>query len=158
MTFFTLEFLIRLVTSFITSIAFAITFRINRRHLFIVGVCGLITYAVYYTLFFFTSSLFVAAFVSAMVTALMAELLARLRHAPTIVFVLPGIVPTVPGGSLYRGMRDLLMRNIDASLKSFSETLEVGIGIAGGIVAVSIVFGIILDFVSKKKSTSDTNK
>ena len=157
MTFFTLEFLIQIITSFVTSVAFAIMFRISRRHLLAVGICGTVTYAVYYTLLFFTSSLFAAAFVSSMVTAMLAELFARLRHAPTIVFVLPGIVPTVPGGSLYRGMRDLLLRNTDASLKNFAATLEVGIGIAGGIVTVSIIFGIILDFISKRKQASKNN-
>ncbi len=154
MNFFTLELLIQLVTSFITSVAFAIMFRINKRHLVHVGICGTLTYAVYYTLLFFTSSLFVSGFVSSMVTALYAELFARIRRAPTIVFVLPGIVPTVPGGSLYRGTRDLLLRNVEGAIENFAATLEVGIGIAGGIVAVSIIIGIIVDSMAKHKKNN----
>ena len=149
MTFFSTQFLIQLITSFITSAAFAIMFRVNRRHLVFIGICGTITYAVYYTLLFFTGSLFVAAFVSSAATACYAEIFARLRHAPTIIFVLTGIVPTVPGGSLYRGMRDLLKEEISTSIKAFAETLEVGIGIAGGIVAVPILVGIVTDFMAK---------
>lgn len=152
MTFFTTTLLIQLITSFITSLTFAITFRVNKRHLVFIGICGTVTYAVYYTLLFFTSSLFVAAFVSSMATAVYAEIFARIRHAPTIIFVLPGIVPTVPGGGLYRGMRDLLLRKISESLEHFAQTLEVGIGIAGGIVTVSILFGIIVDIIAKKKA------
>lgn len=156
--FFTWDLLIQIVTSFITSVAFAIMFRINRRHLINVGICGTVTFAVYYTVLFFSSSLFAAAFISSMVTALYAELFARLKRAPTIVFVLPGIVPTVPGGSLYRGMRDLLLKNIDGAIDNFAATLEVGSGIAGGIVTVSIVFGIIVDRLSKQKSRASQNK
>lgn len=151
MNFFTSEFYVQLVTSFITSVAFAIIFKINKRHLLLVGIGGTITYAVYYTILFFSSSLFVAGFVSSMITALYAEILARVRRAPTIVFVLPGIVPTVPGGSLYRGMRDLLLKNVTGAIDNFAATLEVGIGIAGGIVTVSILFGIAVDAHNKKK-------
>ena len=151
MNFFTWELLVQIITSFITSVTFAIMFRISRRHLICVGVCGTITYAVYYTVLFFSSSLFAAGFISSMVTALYAEIFARLRRAPTIVFVLTGIVPTVPGGSLYRGMRDLLLKNMSGSFNNFGSTLEVGIGIAGGIVAVSILFGIAMDTVAKYK-------
>ena len=107
MTFFTSEFFIQLITSFITSAAFAIMFRVNRRHLIFIGICGTLTYAAYYTLLFFTKSLFVAAFVSSMVTAIYAEVLARLRHAPTIIFVLTGIVPTVRRKSLPWNERSL---------------------------------------------------
>ena len=151
MTFFTTEFFIQLITSFITSAAFAIMFRVNRRHLVSIGICGTITYAVYYTLLFFTGSLFVAAFVSSVATACYAEIFARLRHAPTIIFVLTGIGPTVPGGSLYRGMRDLLKDEIGTAIEAFAATLEVGIGIAGGIVAVPILVGIVTDFMAKHK-------
>ena len=156
MTFFTAQFFIQLTTSFIATIAFAILLRISRKHLLHVGVCGTITFAIYYTLYFFTSSLFVAAFGSAMVTSICAEILARLRHAPTIVFVLTGIVPTVPGGALYRAMRDLLLQKGAEALKNFTETLEVGIGIAGGIVTVPIILGIIIDArAARKKKKAD---
>ena len=91
-----------------------------------------------------------------MVTSICAEILARLRHAPTIVFVLTGIVPTVPGGALYRAMRDLLLQKDAEALKNFTETLEVGIGIAGGIVTVPIILGIIIDArAARKKKKAD---
>ena len=151
MNFFTTEFFIQLLMALATSLAFAIIFRVGKRHLFLVGVCGTLTYAVYYTFLFFTSSLFVAAFVSSMVTSLFSEVFARLRHAPTVVFLLPSIIPTVPGGSLYRGMRDLVTHHTDGAIQNFSETLEVGIGIAGGIVAVSILYGIAIDKIAKHK-------
>lgn len=151
--FFTWDLLIQLVTSFITSIAFAIMFRTNRRHLVSIGICGTLTFAVYYTVLFFSSSLFAAGFISSMVTALYAELFARLKRAPTIVFVLTGIVPTVPGGSLYRGMRDLLLKNVNGAIDNFTATLEVGSGIAGGIVTVSIIFSIIVDRIKTKNQS-----
>ena len=157
MTFFTTELLIQLITSFITSVAFAVMFRVHRRHLVYVGICGTITYAVYYTVLFFNASLFAAGFISSMVTALYAEVFARLRKVPTIVFVLTGVVPTVPGGNLYRSMRDLVLKNMDGSLEYFSVTLEIGIGIAGGIVTVSILFGIWVDFVAKRKARRISN-
>ena len=154
MTFFTFDFFIQLVTSFITAVAFAVIFRINKRHLIHVGIGGALTYAIYYTVLYFMSSLFVAAFISTMATALYAEIFARIRRAPAVVFLLPGIIPTVPGGSLYRGMRDLLLRDLSGAADNLVATVEVGIGIAGGIVTVSIVFGIVLDMIANYKKRS----
>ena len=62
-----------------------------------------------------------------------------------------GIIPTVPGGSLYYTMRYLILSDFDIALKKLIETLEVGLGIAGGIVTVSIIFGSIMDYIHKRK-------
>ena len=155
MNFFTLSFFIKLIMAFITSAGFAMMFNTNKRHLVYIGICGLGNYAIYYTvLFFLPSSWFWAGFLSAVFTAIFAEVIARVVKAPTIIFLLTGIVPTVPGGSLYYSVRNLLLNNVANSIEKLTVTLMVGIGIAGGIVFVSIVFGTIMDFLAKKKNLS----
>lgn len=151
MSFFTLRFLLQLIASFVTSIAFAIMFNTNKRHLIYIGICGLGTYAIYYTVIFFLKSAFWAAFISSVFTALFSEIIARIRRAPTVIFLLTGIIPTVPGSSLYYTMRYLILSDFDIALKKLIETLEVGLGIAGGIVTVSIIFSSIMDYIHKRK-------
>ncbi len=152
MSFFNMTLLIRLIASLACSIAFAVIFKVAPRHLILGGICGTLTYFIYYTVEFFGASPFVAALVSTMFTALYSEVASRLRHAPTIVFLIPGIIPTVPGGALYNAVRYLLMDDLTLAYKYLSDTVGVGLGIAGGIITISILFGSALDIRSKFSS------
>jgi len=155
--FFTTQLLVRLITSFICSIAFAVVYRVAPRHLIYGGISGFITYFVYHTVIFFAHSVFAAAFVSTMFAAIFAEVAARKRRAPTIVFLVPGVIPTVPGGDLYKGMRSLLLSDTASSTFYFLSTIKVGLGIAGGIVTVSIIFGIISDRIAQYRYVKMNN-
>ena len=138
--FFTYEFITRLVTSLLGTLAFAILFRCRARHLPYASACGLFTYAIYYTAAYFGASLFFAAFLCTAFTTVFSETCARLRHAPALVFLVPGTIPIVPGSDLYYTMRYLLEGDYDLCTLHGQSALLVGLGIAGGIVAVSIVF------------------
>ncbi len=67
-----------------------------------------------------------------------AECCARARRAPALVFLVPGTIPIVPGSDLYYTMRYLLLGNFDVFANYLMRALLVGIGIGGGIVAVSV--------------------
>ena len=142
---FTWELLIKLIAVTIASVTFAMLLRINRRHLVFAGIGAAMTYLLYATFTALIGSLFVAAFISTLCTALYAEILARVRRAPTIIFSLTGVIPTVPGGDLYHAMRHLITGNVNEALTHLVITVEIGLGIAGGIVTMSILFGILTD-------------
>ena len=150
--FFKPIFFIAAASSFVASVSFALLFKVAPRHLFYGGLCGLGTYIVYYVVEFYTGGLpFPAAFVSTMFTALFAEVASRVRKAPTIIFLIPGVIPTVPGGALYRSMRAMLQRDWHSSVTSLLTTVQIGLGIAGGVLAVSIIFGTVMDKIKKSK-------
>ena len=157
MNYFSTALLIKVISAFIASIGFSIILKINRRHVFIGGVCGMITYVIYYTIVFFADSFFAAALVSTAFTTLFSEILARVKKAPTLVFILPGVIPTVPGGDLYRAMRCLILSDFTGAFENLLITLEIGLGIAGGIVATSTLFGVCYD-TFKKIKLSPKNK
>lgn len=148
---FTLELIYKIVCAGVASIAFAIILKVAKRHLAFSCVGAMLTYLIYAIANSLLSSLFVAAFISSMLTALYSEILARVRRAPTIVFTLTGVIPTVPGGDLYNAMRELITGNVDAALGHFVDTIEIGLGIAGGIVAMSVIFGITMDIIKQIK-------
>ena len=144
-------FIIQLITSFVTSISFAIVFKTNKRHLINAGIAGVLTYAAYLSLDVLTSSLFWAAFVSSFVAALFAEVNARLKKAPSVVLLMAGVIPIVPGGYLYRSVRDLIRGSNSTAMSALGTAGAVALGIAGGIVTLTIVFGLVRDYVSNKK-------
>lgn len=147
-------FILQLVISFITSITFSIVFKINKRHLLSAGICGLITYAVYFGIETFTASAFWAAFISSAAMAIFAETTARTSKTPTIIMLMPGIVPIVPGGYLYRTARDFVCGASQSALYNLQIAGEVALGMAGGVVALSIIYGMIIDFIKSKRKNS----
>ena len=151
--FFTREMLVQLITSAMCSVAFAVIFRVEKRHLLHTGIIGMLTYLVYYTFLFFGMPLFVASFASTAFAAVYAEIYARVKRAPTIVLLSPAVVPTVPGGDLYYTMQHVLASRWTLAFDYLSRALSVGLGIAGGIVVISIVFRIISEHysIAKKK-------
>ena len=142
MEFFDLHFWIQMLTAVLGTLGFSLIFRVRPRHLPYAAVGGLLTYFVYYLLEWNGMNLLLAAFLSSAVGAVWSEGCARLRHAPAIVFMLPCIIPTVPGGSLYRTMNALLSKDYPSLYNHQGGTLSVGLGIAGGIVAVSVLMAI----------------
>lgn len=149
--FFTLDLLIKTVAAAVASLAFSVVIKVNKKHLPHATVLSALTYLVYYTVLYFDGTVFLAAFLSTALAALLSEILARVRSAPTIVFLLPSVIPTVPGGGLYYSMRDLLREDMVSATENLMVTLKIGLGIAGGIVSVSIIFGILSDAIRKHK-------
>lgn len=150
--FFTLDLLVKLIASFVGSAAFAVVFKVNRRHVVFGAINGFLTYFVYYTVVYFIESAFAAALVSTAVAALFAEIMARKRRAPASVFLIPGVIPTVPGSNLYFFMRYILESNLPEAFSQLGIALGVALGIACGTVSVSITWGIISDRISKRKA------
>ncbi len=159
LVFFKPIFFIASAGALIGSVAFAILFRVAPKHLLLGGICGLITYVLYYTVEFYTGGMVLpAALVSTMFTALFAEVASRIRKAPTIVFLIPGVIPTVPGGALYRTMRYVLLEDWENAFEAFLLTMQTGLGIAFGIMAVSVIFGAVMEWNKKGKKTDIANK
>ena len=156
MTFFDLELFIRVIASFIGSCSFAVVFKINKRHLLYVGILGSLNYFVYDAVLYFMSNVFVASLAATLAVTLCAELLARRKRAPTILYLVTGLIPIVPGSDAYYCMKYLLEENISLALEKLASTVQIALGIAGGIVIVSIAFGIINDHISKKKQKQAT--
>lgn len=150
MNFFTLHLLVRLITSAAGSCAFALIFKTHRRHLALIGLSGLVTYFVYYTVGFFGGGFFVASFASTVFAAAFGEFCARACHAPAIIYLLTGLIPIVPGGEAYYTMRYLLERNVTMATEKLLATVGVALGIAGGIVLVSLLVGVITDRRARK--------
>ena len=155
--FFTLTLLIRVVASFFASLGFAVMFRIHRRHLAVISLGGAITYFLYDLVLFFSASCFAAGLLSTVFAALFSEILARVRRAPTVVFLLPCVIPTIPGGNLYYAMRYLLEGDGPLALDNLRITLQVALGVAGGIIIVSVLFGIAMDHHAAKRKRKANN-
>ncbi len=150
--YLTLEFWIQMLTAVIGTIGFSLIFRVRLIHLPFVAIGGLLSYFVYYSLEQIGWNLFLISFLGAVAGAAYSEIAARLRHAPVIVFVLPSMIPIIPGGSLYRSMDALIHKRYDSLFGNFGGTVSIGLGMAGGIVAVSVMAAIIVGIIEQARA------
>jgi uncharacterized membrane protein YjjB (DUF3815 family) len=143
------EIIIKLIASACASLGFAVIFQANVRHLPAITVGGTITAAIYILLDLAGTNLFVSSFVAVAMLAILSEIFARIFRAPTAIFLLPGTIILFPGGSLYYAMSGLILKDLDLAASSGKAALLIGLGIAGGMIAGSVVCGVITRAIDK---------
>jgi uncharacterized membrane protein YjjB (DUF3815 family) len=144
------EIIIKIIAGVISTVGFAIIFRLRVKHIPLAALDGLVACVVYFCcLEFISEDLFIANMLASFATAGFAEICARIGKAPSTIFLLPGCIALVPGGSLYKAMRGLLLKDYDEFAAQLLVTGKVAIAIGGGIIAVSII----RFFISKLKKT-----
>ena len=108
--------LIRSLAAGLGTIAFALMFRVRRRHFADCGVLGTITWLMYMLCIRTWNNEAVAVFVSGFSAVLASRVLAVLRRCPATVFLMTSLIPLLPGISLYRSIYYLLMGSAQISM------------------------------------------
>lgn len=121
------------------TLIYAILMRLKLRHLPAVAVGAALTYLIFSMLDHLGWVLFLSNMVAAMVATVYAEIMARVLKAPVAIYSNPSIIPLVPGGSLYYTMEALMKGNRAEFLSRGIDTLMIALGIAVGIIAVSVI-------------------
>lgn len=122
------------IAVFIGSYGYAIINNIPRRNLFFAAINGCAGYAVY---LLFMPHEIVGCFYGACVIAALGELLARVMKDAATLFIIPGIIPLVPGAKMYNMTLCLLHQQfIEAATLGVQVIMYAG-GIALAILLVS---------------------
>ena len=97
------------------------------------------------------SSVFIASTAGSAACTLYAEILARTMKTPATVFILPALIPLVPGGALYYTMAYLVRGDRGQAASWALDTLFICFGIAIGIILVSLAFQLVSGGGKRKK-------
>ncbi len=127
------EIIIQLAAAFLGSLGFALVFGLRQRHLVYAALCGMIAWGIYLALFAWRGSLFLANLGASLFAVACSELLAHRRKCPATVFLIPGIIPLVPGSSLYYAMNYAVTGDLAAARSYGHRTLVCALAIAAGI-------------------------
>ena len=130
---------IKIIAGTIATLGFAILFRLKPSHWPFAMIDGLFACICYFGFTELFGGNFLPNLLAAFAASVFADLFARLCKAPSTVFILPGCIALVPGGTLYYAMSNLLSENREVAVEYFLTTLTVGIGIGGGIIAASLL-------------------
>lgn len=132
------ETLIQLITATLGSLGFALIFGLQRKHLPFAALGGMISWSIYLGVHSMTEGVFLANLCAAVFAVTYAELLAHLRRCPATLFVVPAIIPLVPGSSLYYAMDSAVHGDLTAAGVYGHRTLVAALAIAAGISFVTV--------------------
>ncbi len=133
---------VQLVSAALGSVGFALIFRLRARLLPLAALGGLLNWGAYLLLFHLTGALFFSSLAASAAAAVYAELLARRLRAPTTLFFVPAVIPSIPGSNLYYTMKGAVEGNFAAVSENALLTLEWAFAIAGGISIVTVFFSV----------------
>ena len=132
------ETAIQLIAAFLGALGFSLLFRLHKRHLFLASLGGMLTWGVYLLSQHFLHNLFFANLIASVFAVFTAEALARWRKSPATVFVIPSIIPLVPGSSLYYTMSYAVQNDVERLNYYGHQLLTAAFAIAAGISFVAI--------------------
>lgn len=125
--------------AFIATIGFSILFNVPKKSLFYAGITGGLGWSVYIYSKDITLSSTFSNFFAACVVGIIGEIFARVDKKPVTFFIIPGIVPLVPGFGMYSTMITLINNDYAKAAQIGIETLSTSGAIVIGIVLISSI-------------------
>ena len=95
---------IQILMGYLGSLGFNILFNIRGRKLFIASLGGFISWTVFLLLEPLFPGEAIRYFLAAAAITVYGEVFARIEKTPTTTFLVPSVIPLIPGGSLYYTM------------------------------------------------------
>lgn len=126
-----------MIAAFLSTAGFAVLFNIPRKEIAYSSFCGMVGWMAYLATGGNQHSVILSAFTGALVVGAIGEVLARVRKQPATVFVVPGIIPLVPGYGLYYAMLQIIEGQYDHAMSVGTETMLVAVAIASGVIVSS---------------------
>ncbi|SDK55640.1 threonine/serine exporter family protein [Natronincola ferrireducens] len=124
------------IYAFICTVGFAILFNVPKTSLIKSGFGGALGWTVFLFINNYFESIVVSTFIASFIIALIGEFFAIVDKMPLTVYIIPGIVPLVPGFGLYYTMLSILEKNYELAINYGSESMLIAIAIGGALTIV----------------------
>lgn len=125
------------IYSFFATVGFAIFLNAPKSTLLSSGFVGGLGWSVFYYLVKLSGNDILANFIAALLVSYISEILARKLRQPAIIFIIPGIIPLVPGLGMYNTMLYLVQHDYNQAIAKGADVLFVGGAISLGILVVT---------------------
>ncbi|MEG0934968.1 MAG: threonine/serine exporter family protein [Clostridia bacterium] len=124
--------LIGLVMAALGSLGFAMLFNVRGKKLAISALGGLLSWGAYLLAYAHLAHMALCYALAAMLAGLFSLVMARVLRAPSTEFLVPALVPLIPGGALYYAMFAAVTGDWDAFLLRGAEALTIAAAISVG--------------------------
>lgn len=125
------------IYSFFATVGFAIFLNAPKSTLISSGFVGGLGWSIFYYLVKLSGNDILANFIAALLVSYFSEILARKLRQPAIIFIIPGIIPLVPGLGMYNTMLYLVQHDYNNAIAKGADVLFVGGAISLGILVVT---------------------
>lgn len=124
---------LQLITAFLGALGFALLYQVSREKLFWASFGGFLSWLVYLICGTFSDNDVVRYFFASVIVTFYAEFMARKKKTPATVFLAPGTIPLIPGGSLYQTMSYCLSGTWEQAFLQGLQTILLAVAISCGI-------------------------
>ena len=132
--------IVRVIGAFIAIYAFAVVLETPKKYLWCAGTVSAVGWFVYLLSQQIGTDEVMATFLSATAISIVSHIYARVFRAPVTVFLVAGILPTVPGAGMYRIAASFIAGDSGMAAQHLITTLELAGVIAMGIFLVDAIF------------------
>ena len=124
---------------FLAALGFGILFHIRGKNLVYAGISGAIGGIVYYFVLKMGYDEVLAVYFASLLFALYSEVMARICQTPVTTFIVPGLIPLVPGGGMYEMMAFAVEGHADLLLEKALQTLSIAGALVLGLLCASAI-------------------
>ena len=125
--------LIQVIGAFFSVVAFSFLLHVPRKYIIWAGFTGAVGWWIYLVLMDLQFSMAVATFLSGCLISLCGQFFARILKTPVTIFVIPGILPLVPGAGIYYTAYYFIQGDNALALSNGISTFKVAVALAVGI-------------------------
>ena len=134
---------IQILMGGVGTIGFSLLFNVRGRKLFFGTLGGILSWTAFLLLEYWFSSEALRYFLSTAAITVYCEVLARVEKTPTTTFLVPVVIPLIPGSALYYTMNYALNEQWRAFATQAFYTLELALALAVGIIATTTLVRLI---------------
>lgn len=125
--------------AFSSTIGFSILFHVPKKHIIPAGFAGALGWLTYTYFIVSGSGSVLACFAGTCIVAVISDLFSRTFKDAATIFIIPGILPLVPGANMYYTMLAILEGNVEKTASIGTETILMAGSIAVALLVVASV-------------------
>lgn len=133
---------VEFIFAFLGTLGFALIFNVPLRHLPVASLIGGAGWVVYHMAVDMGSGVAIACFFGACTVGLTSDIASRLCKEAATIFVIPGVLPLVPGAGTYYTMLAIINGNLEQAAAKGIETLAMAGAIALGLLVMGTIIQI----------------
>ncbi|NLY77308.1 MAG: threonine/serine exporter [Tissierellia bacterium] len=123
-----------LIFAFLSTVGFSVLFTTPKDSIVKAGIVGSIGWGLYYISSLVLNNSIISTLIASISIGIVGELFAKYYKKPATVFIIPGIIPLVPGAGMYYTMLELVEKNYYAAVDKGTETFFLAAAISIGLI------------------------
>lgn len=149
-----MNWLMQLLLSYLGTIAFGVLTNIPRKAFHACGITGMISWLIFLFLREHSFGIGSANYFAAFFIGLASVYFSRRKKIPMIIFIVPSIVPLVPGAPAYQAVREFVLGNSRVGVQNMLTVILTAGAIAAAFMMTSLVEQLVLKWHYVKKNRS----